>query len=45
MLGFNGVKEIDADAIPLDVVSTLLTTGKTSRLHHRLIEDDGSHGD
>jgi zinc protease len=42
MFGFNTVTEVDADAIPLDVVSYILTYGKTSRLHRRLIEDDGT---
>jgi zinc protease len=42
LLGYNGVSETDPDAIPLDVVSTILSTGKTSRLHKRLIEDDGT---
>src|SRR5262249_20146347 len=42
LIGFNTVVETDADAIPLDVVSAILTTGKTSRLHKRLIEDDGT---
>ena len=42
MFGFNTVTETDADAIPLDVVSYILTYGKTSRLHRRLIEDDGT---
>jgi zinc protease len=42
LLGFNTVAETDADAIPLDIVSVILTHGKTSRLHRRLIEDDGT---
>ncbi|HKB00744.1 MAG TPA: pitrilysin family protein [Gemmataceae bacterium] len=42
LFGFNSVTETDPDAIPLDVVSTLLTSGKTSRLHKRLVEDDGT---
>jgi zinc protease len=42
MMGFNTVTETDADSIPLDVVSVLLSSGKTSRLHHRLVEDDGT---
>jgi zinc protease len=42
LFGFNTVTETDPDAIPLDVVQSILTTGKTSRLHHRLIEVDGT---
>ena len=42
LFGFNTVRETDADSVPLDVVAYLLTTGKTSRLHKRLIEDDGT---
>ena len=42
LYGFNTVVETDPDAIPLDVVEYLLTNGKTSRLHHRLIEVDGT---
>ena len=42
LYGFNTVVETDPDAIPLDVVEYLLTNGKTSRLHHRLIEIDGT---
>jgi zinc protease len=42
LMGFNSVTETDADAIPLDVVSVILSTGKTSRLHHRLVEEDGT---
>jgi zinc protease len=42
LVGFNTVAEAHADAIPLDVVSTILTSGKTSRLHRRLIEDEGT---
>jgi zinc protease len=42
LMGFNSVTETDPDSVPLDVVSTILTTGKTSRLHRRLIEDDGT---
>jgi zinc protease len=42
LYGFNSVKETDPDAIPLDVVTSILTAGKTSRLHHRLIEEDGT---
>ena len=42
LFGFNTVTETDSDSIPLDVVSVILTYGKTSRLHRRLIEDDGT---
>lgn len=42
LMGFNTVTETDADAIPLDVVSVLLSSGKTSRLHRRLVEEDGT---
>ena len=42
LLGFNTVTETDADSVPLDVVSVLLSSGKTSRLHRRLVEDDGT---
>ena len=42
LIGFNTVTETDADSIPLDVVSVLLSSGKTSRLHVRLVEDDES---
>ncbi|HKB05573.1 MAG TPA: pitrilysin family protein, partial [Gemmataceae bacterium] len=42
LFGFNTVTETDADAIPLDVVAAILTTGKTSRLYRRLVEDDGT---
>jgi len=42
LYGFNTVRETDPDSVPLDVVAYLLTTGKTSRLHKRLIEDDGT---
>ncbi len=41
-LAFNGVTETDGDSIPLDVVSQILAAGKTSRLHRRLIEEDGT---
>lgn len=42
LMGFDTVTETDADAIPLDVVAAILTSGKTSRLHKRLIENDGT---
>ncbi len=42
LMGFNTVTETDADSIPLDVASILLSSGKTSRLHHRLVENDGT---
>lgn len=42
LMGFNSVAETDADAVPLDVASVLLSSGKTSRLHHRLVEEDGT---
>jgi zinc protease len=42
LYGFNTVVETDPDAIPLDVVQSILTSGKTSRLHKRLIEADGT---
>jgi zinc protease len=42
LMGFNTVVETDDDAIPLDVVESILTSGKTSRLHKRLIETDGT---
>lgn len=42
LVGFNSVTETDPDSVPLDVVSTILTSGKTSRLHKRLVEDDGT---
>jgi zinc protease len=42
MFGFNTVVDTDPDAIPLDVVQSILTSGKTSRLHKRLIENDGT---
>lgn len=42
LFGFNTVAETDPDAIPLDVVQSILTSGKTGRLHGRLIEADGT---
>jgi len=42
LLGFNSVDQRNADAIPLDVLGAILTNGKTSRLHQRLIEEDGT---
>jgi zinc protease len=42
LFGFNSVAETDADSISLDVVAAILTTGKTSRLYRRLVEDDGT---
>src|SRR6476661_1132245 len=42
LYGFKTVVETDPDAIPLDVVESILSSGKTSRLHHRLIEADGT---
>lgn len=42
LMGYNTVAETHADSVALDVVSYLLSAGKTSRLHKRLIEDDGT---
>ncbi|MSR53498.1 MAG: insulinase family protein [Gemmataceae bacterium] len=42
LFGFNTVDERNADAVPLDVLAAILTNGKTSRLHKRLIETDGT---
>lgn len=42
LYGFNTVVETDPDAVVLDVVEFILTNGKTSRLHKRLIETDGT---
>ncbi|HVK15004.1 MAG TPA: pitrilysin family protein [Gemmataceae bacterium] len=42
LIGFNTVTEDDADSVPLDIVAQLLTGGRTSRLHQRLIEVDGT---
>lgn len=42
LMGFNTVTETDVDSIPLDVVSVLLSSGKTSRLHQRLVVEDGT---
>lgn len=42
LLGFNGVTETDADSVVLDVISSMLSSGKTSRFHKRFIEEDGT---
>jgi zinc protease len=42
LYGFNAVTETHPDAVPLDVITSILSSGKTSRLHRRLIEDDGT---
>ena len=42
LIGFNTVTEDDRDSVPLDIVSQILTSGRTSRLHQRLIEVDGT---
>ncbi len=39
-IGFNGVKIGDPDDYVLDMLSTVLSTGKTSRLHKRLVEGE-----
>ena len=39
-IGFNGAKIGDPDDYVLDVLSTVLSTGKTSRLHKRLVEGE-----
>jgi zinc protease len=40
IMGFNGVKIGDPDYYPLEVIQTLLSGGKTSRLYRKLIEDE-----
>ena len=55
LVGFNGVRRVDADAAALDVVQSILAGGRTTRLYRKLVEDtaiasdigagnyDGSH--
>jgi zinc protease len=40
MIGFNGVTVGSADDPVLDVIHTILSSGKTSRLYHKLVEDE-----
>jgi zinc protease len=42
LIGFNTVTEEDKDSVPLDIVAQILTSGRTSRLHQRLVEVDGT---
>ncbi|HJT77727.1 MAG TPA: pitrilysin family protein, partial [Gemmataceae bacterium] len=39
LMGFNTVDTTDPDYIPLDVVQSLLTGGKTGRLYRKLVEE------
>ncbi len=45
VMGFNGVKLGEPDDFVLDVISQILTGGKTSRLYRRLIEELEIAGD
>jgi zinc protease len=40
LMGFNTVSSTDADFIPLDVLQTVLTGGKTGRLYRKLVEGE-----
>jgi zinc protease len=40
IMGFNGVKIGDPDFYPLEVIQTILSGGKTSRLYRKLVEDE-----
>ena len=42
LMGYNAVAEADPAAPALDLLAQVLTSGKTSRLHKKLIEDDGT---
>jgi zinc protease len=40
LMGFNTVSSSDADYIPLEVLQTVLTGGKTGRLYRKLVEGE-----
>jgi zinc protease len=40
VMGFNGVRSGDPDHYALDVIQTILSGGKTSRLYRKLVEDE-----
>jgi zinc protease len=40
VMGFNGVKSGDPDFYPLEVIQTILSGGKTSRLYRKLVEEE-----
>jgi zinc protease len=40
VMGFNGVRSGDPDSYPLQVIETLLTSGKTGRLYRKLVEGE-----
>src|SRR5205085_7413770 len=40
IMGFNGVRSGDPDYYALDVIQALLSSGKTSRLYQKLVEQE-----
>jgi zinc protease len=45
VMGFNTVKTGDPDFYPLEVIQTILSGGKTSRLYRKLVEDEAVASD
>jgi zinc protease len=41
VMGLNGVRSGDTDSYALDVVQSVLSSGKTSRLYRKLVEEEG----